>query len=689
MRFVFCAVAICHILRDFSFIDFGSMRNFIRNSLNYDGGIGQGPGDESHGGSTFCAIASLSLANCLWDGSVLSRREIDRLVKWALWKQDEGFHGRAHKPDDSCYAFWIGATLEILNANHLMDKDKLRSFLLIAQHQYMGGFCKIPEASGFPDLLHTYFSIAAFSLLREPGLAPINASLNVSRHFFLLFSFFPQQYWMILLPPADLDQDEAIFRILAHLRTFQQTADSLFDRISSRTEELNATYRSLDTRLKRVQRKVSHLRQMNTSGVLTCLSQFPTCEYSPARDLTPDTDKPANVVFKPKHQPQRVVDMRRELDERKRFYLPSHLMNKNPQEPRKERQLPSKIMSFADMFYCDTDELAYGKRSSKRIGFVSHGKSDTTSSVDVNVVEASAIGGGRTQERDPLDYVPELGPIEDLDLPDILPDLPGIAEDLTLLDYGIVPPMFPDIPVLNEEVQAAPEMVIAANTEMRHSSNDSPQLTLSAAEKEAATDGLPAIGEVKAATIPSPPPAVPPPPPPPPPASLVVNTASPSPPGLPSAPLSNDRSDLMAAIRAAGGAGKAKLKKVNSSRRAAKESESLSSSALGENKSSAGGDLMASLAKALEARRKGIYGFALYISSYCLLILYLLWAIVPTPILNRLGITYVPAKYWVIAIPSLIVLSITTFVVVVLIVNIYRFRGYRIFEEVEVRLMFV
>ncbi|XGW12252.1 hypothetical protein V3C99_013164 [Haemonchus contortus] len=80
---------------------------------------------------------------------------------------------------------------------------------------------------------------------------------------------------------------------------------------------------------------------------------------------------------------------------------------------------------------------------------------------------------------------------------------------------------------------------------------------------------------------------------------------------------------------------------------------------------------------------RGIYGFALYISSYCLLILYLLWAIVPTPILNRLGITYVPAKYWVIAIPSLIILSITTFVVVVLAVNIYRFRGYRIFEEVE------
>lgn len=80
---------------------------------------------------------------------------------------------------------------------------------------------------------------------------------------------------------------------------------------------------------------------------------------------------------------------------------------------------------------------------------------------------------------------------------------------------------------------------------------------------------------------------------------------------------------------------------------------------------------------------RGIYGFALYISSVCLLILYLLWAIVPTPILRSLGITYVPAKYWAIAIPSLLLVSIITFVTVVLVVNIYRFRGYRIFEEVE------
>ncbi|VDL65358.1 unnamed protein product [Nippostrongylus brasiliensis] len=116
--------------------------------------------------------------------------------------------------------------------------------------------------------------------------------------------------------------------------------------------------------------------------------------------------------------------MRRELEERKRFYLPSQLMRNEPHEPRKERRVPSKIKAYADMFYWGSDEIAFGKKSTKRIGFVNREKSD--SSVIAHVVETSAISGNDSVDKDPLAYIPELDPIEDLDLPDILPDLPGI-----------------------------------------------------------------------------------------------------------------------------------------------------------------------------------------------------------------------------------------------------------------------
>jgi geranylgeranyl transferase type-1 subunit beta len=51
----------------------------------------------------------------LWDESVLDKKQIELLKKWAVMKQQRGFHGRTNKPDDSCYAFWIGATLTVIN----------------------------------------------------------------------------------------------------------------------------------------------------------------------------------------------------------------------------------------------------------------------------------------------------------------------------------------------------------------------------------------------------------------------------------------------------------------------------------------------------------------------------------------------------------------------------------------------
>lgn len=67
----------------------------------------------------------------------------------------------------------------------------------------------------------------------------------------------------------------------------------------------------------------------------------------------------------------------------------------------------------------------------------------------------------------------------------------------------------------------------------------------------------------------------------------------------------------MAAIRAAGGAGKMKLKsaKSASTTRQVEEKQSLQETSALPSTSGGGGDLMSSLAKALEARRKGIIFF--------------------------------------------------------------------------------
>ena len=63
------------------------------------------------GGSTFCAVASLVLMGRLH--SDLSTTQVQRLGRWCLLRQQNGFQGRPNKPVDTCYSFWVGATLQV------------------------------------------------------------------------------------------------------------------------------------------------------------------------------------------------------------------------------------------------------------------------------------------------------------------------------------------------------------------------------------------------------------------------------------------------------------------------------------------------------------------------------------------------------------------------------------------------
>lgn len=58
---------------------------------------------------------------------------------------------------------------------------------------------------------------------------------------------------------------------------------------------------------------------------------------------------------------------------------------------------------------------------------------------------------------------------------------------------------------------------------------------------------------------------------------------------------------------------------------------------------------------------RSVYGFVLYIASYTLLILYLIWAYIPTAWLHSIGLTYWPQRYWAIAIPVFVCCSICIF----------------------------
>lgn len=176
MRFLYCACCVSYILDDWTGIDAQKAVDYILRSISYDGAIGQAPGCESHGGSTFCAIASLFLMDKL---DVLSDKQLNRLRRWCIMRQDGGFHGRPGKPSDTCYSFWIGATLQMLEVSHLSDSEENRAFVLGTQDTVVGGFAKFQYVVADP--LHTYLGLSGLSLLGEPNLCPMYAALNVSR----------------------------------------------------------------------------------------------------------------------------------------------------------------------------------------------------------------------------------------------------------------------------------------------------------------------------------------------------------------------------------------------------------------------------------------------------------------------------------------------------------------------------
>lgn len=176
MRFVYSAAAVCYMIQDWSGMDTELATNYILQSMSYDNAFAQGPGLESHGGHTFCAVASLSLMGTLH--SVLSRKQLDGLRRWCIMRQESGFQGRPNKPVDTCYSFWVGATLKILDSYELIDKAENRNFTMATQNNIIGGFSKWINTDVEP--LHTYFALAGLSLLNEPGVISIHPELNLS-----------------------------------------------------------------------------------------------------------------------------------------------------------------------------------------------------------------------------------------------------------------------------------------------------------------------------------------------------------------------------------------------------------------------------------------------------------------------------------------------------------------------------
>ena len=131
LRFLYCACAISYILKDWSGVNISKAIEFVKSCISYDGAFVLYPGCEGHGGSTFCAVASLVLMDRV---DVLDRK---RLVYWCVNRQchskSAGMQGRPNKDEDTCYSYWIGGTLELLNSTNYINTTRLKNYVLSCQ----------------------------------------------------------------------------------------------------------------------------------------------------------------------------------------------------------------------------------------------------------------------------------------------------------------------------------------------------------------------------------------------------------------------------------------------------------------------------------------------------------------------------------------------------------------------------
>lgn len=104
--------------------------------------------------------------------------------------------GRTNKRPDSCYSFWIGASLAILDAASLVDADQNRLFVCSCQ-QRGGGIAKFADTyqgahrrvliggaidlTSITDIVHTYLGLAGLAIIGSAdGLPAIHPAVNIT-----------------------------------------------------------------------------------------------------------------------------------------------------------------------------------------------------------------------------------------------------------------------------------------------------------------------------------------------------------------------------------------------------------------------------------------------------------------------------------------------------------------------------
>nr|CAD2164172.1 unnamed protein product [Meloidogyne enterolobii] len=203
VRAVYCAFTVSYLcnLPNLEELFEGSSA-WLTRCQTYEGGFGGEPGCESHGGYTFCALATFALMQKMY---LIDTQSALRWLVFRQMKLEGGFQGRTNKLVDVCYSYWLSACFcaienEIFNKGNSTEEDKclfnvidLQKYILEISQNNCGGFRDKPEKQ--VDLYHTCYALSGLSIAQSFAktneeiiggeinlLEPIHPLLNVTKN---------------------------------------------------------------------------------------------------------------------------------------------------------------------------------------------------------------------------------------------------------------------------------------------------------------------------------------------------------------------------------------------------------------------------------------------------------------------------------------------------------------------------
>lgn len=128
VRGCYCALSVCYMLNMDSkkIADTCDLVQFVHRCQSYEGGIGGEPGNEAHGGYTFCAYGALELIE---EGNKIDRLLLKSWLSRMQGRTEGGMKGRTNKLVDGCYSWWQGGLCSLAHVPGSLWNEKARNKL--------------------------------------------------------------------------------------------------------------------------------------------------------------------------------------------------------------------------------------------------------------------------------------------------------------------------------------------------------------------------------------------------------------------------------------------------------------------------------------------------------------------------------------------------------------------------------